>query len=142
MVRSNRTEVTRAMNEEPEPEVDARPKRRNFSASYKLQILQQADACKEPGEVGALLRREGLYSSHLVDWRRQRDEGALLSLAKKRGRKTTKTPLSEENERLRRENARLRERLEQAETIIEVQKKISEILGIPLKNPKPDGSDS
>ena len=142
MVRSNRTEVARAMTEIPEPEVDARPKRRNFSASYKLQILQQVDACKESGEIGAILRREGLYSSHLVDWRRQRDQGALLSLAKKRGRKTTKAPLSEEVERLRRENARLRERLEQAETIIEVQKKISEILGIPLKNPKPDGSDS
>ena len=90
-----------------------------------------------PGAVGELLRREGLYSSHLTSWRRQRDEGSLAGLTpKRRGRKAKrKDALAKENERLRRENQRLAERLRQAETIIDVQKKVSEMLGIPLENP-------
>lgn len=116
-----------AMEERPpEPEVSEKAKRRRFSAEYKLQILEEADRATEPGAIGALLRREGLYSSHLVDWRRQRNEGRLGG---RRGRKG-KHPLEAENEALRTENARLRRRLEQAETVIEVQKKLSRALGI------------
>jgi transposase len=122
--------------------VDARPKRRHFSAKEKLAILKEVDACTEDGGIGAILRREGIYSSYLTEWRFQRDAGALSALSKKRGRKTTRSPLADENERLRREVSRLEQRLEQAETIIEVQKKVSEILGIPLKRPVLDGSGS
>jgi transposase-like protein len=71
----------------PDPEVEGRPRRRSFSAEYRLRILKEADACTQPGEIGALLRREGLYSSHLVDWRRQRELGTLQALGTKRGRK-------------------------------------------------------
>lgn len=113
------------------PEVLEKAKRRRFDAAYKLRILEEAERCSEPGQLGELLRREGLYSSHLTTWRRQRDEGALQGLgAKKRGRKPKrKDPMALEVERLRRENQRLSERLRQAETIIEVQKKVSEMLG-------------
>lgn len=114
------------------PEVPEKAKRRRFDAAYKLRILEEAERCSEPGQVGELLRREGLYSSHLTTWRKQRDEGALQGLgSKKRGRKPKrKDPMALEVERLRRENQRLSERLRQAETIIEVQKKVSEMLGI------------
>jgi transposase-like protein len=90
-----------------------------------------------PGELGELLRREGLYSSHLTSWRRQRDEGSLAGLApRRRGRKAKRRdPLAKELDKLRRENQRLVERLRQAETIIDVQKKVSEMLGIPLVSP-------
>lgn len=113
------------------PEVPEKAKRRRFDASYKLRVLEEAERCGETGQVGELLRREGLYSSHLTTWRKQRDEGALQGLGpKKRGRKPKrKDPMALEVERLRRENQRLTERLRQAETIIEVQKKISEMLG-------------
>jgi transposase len=113
------------------PEVLEKAKRRRFDASYKLRVLEEAERCSEPGQVGELLRREGLYSSHLTTWRKQRDEGALQGLgSKKRGRKPKrKDPMALEVERLRRENQRLSERLRQAETIIEVQKKVSEMLG-------------
>jgi transposase-like protein len=114
----------------PDPEVDPRPKRRRFSAKYKLRILTEADQCTERGEIGALLRREGLYRSHLSTWRKQRERGQLPGLApKKRGRKPD--PQAAELARLQRENERLKERLEQAETIIEVQKKLSQMLGLP-----------
>jgi transposase-like protein len=127
----------------PNPEVSAIPKRRKFTAQYKLDILKQVDACKDqPGAIGAILRREGLYSSLLTLWRQERDRGALEALEKKRGRRATRSPLWDEVERLRRENAELKRRLEQAETIIDVQKKISSILGIPLKHTRSDGSDS
>jgi transposase len=117
----------------PDPEVRETPQRRRFSAAYKLRILQEADACSGTGDLGALLRREGLYSSNLTVWRRQRDEGSLQALApKKRGRKAA-DPLALENETLRRETERLQRRLRQAELIIEIQKKASEMLGIPLK---------
>ena len=115
------------------PEVSEKPRRRRFEAAYKLQVLEEAERCTEPGQVGELLRREGLYASHLNTWRRQRDEGALQGLSsKRRGRKTKrKDAVALENAQLRRENQRLAERLRQAETIIEVQKKVSEMLGIP-----------
>jgi transposase-like protein len=95
-------------------------------------VLEEAERCTEPGQLGELLRREGLYASHLNTWRRQRDEGALQGLSsRRRGRKAKrKDAVALENERLRRENQRLAERLRQAETIIEVQKKVSEMLGI------------
>ena len=116
---------------DPDPEVPAKARRRRFTAKYKIAVLEEVDACTKPGEIGALLRREGLYSSHLSKWRRQRDEGALAGLTpKKRGRKPRK--VSAEARRvaeLERENARLRQKLEQAETIIEVQKKLSQLLG-------------
>jgi transposase-like protein len=118
------------------PEVPAKARRRRFSAEYKLRVLREADACREPGEIGALLRREGLYSSHLVSWRRQRAEGALEGLKpRKRGRKAKpRNPLAKKVSDLERENRKLKHRLKQAETIIGVQKKVSEILGIPLSD--------
>jgi transposase-like protein len=115
----------------PDPEVPERPRRRRFTAAYKLAILREVDASTEPGQVGAILRRERLYSSHLVDWRRARDRGALEALARPLGRPRPH-PLLKENERLRREKARLSARLTTAERIIEIQGKVSELLGLPL----------
>jgi transposase-like protein len=111
--------------------VPEKARRRRFSGAYKLRILQAVDACSEPGEIGALLRREGLYSSHLSKWRQQRDAGALAGLRpKKRGRKARPVdPQAKRIAQLERDNERLRHKLEQAETIIEVQKKLSRILG-------------
>jgi len=118
----------------PDPAVLEKPVRRRFTAEYKLRILCEADRCAESGQLGALLRREGLYSSLLSTWRQQRDEGTLAGLTpKRRGRKANPdAPLIAENQRLLRETRRLAAKLRQAETIIEVQKKLSEILGIPL----------
>lgn len=118
----------------PDPVVSEKPVRRRFTAEYKLRILREADRATESGQLGALLRREGLYSSHLSTWRRQRDEGTLAGLTpKRRGRKANPdAPLIAENERLKRETQRLATKLRQAETVIEVQKKLSEILGITL----------
>ena len=126
----------------PDPAVSEKPVRRRFTAEHKLRILREADCCTESGQLGALLRREGLYSSHLSTWRQQRDEGTLAGLTpKRRGRKANPdAPLIAENQRLQRETQRLAEKLRQAETIIEVQKKLSEILGIPL--PPSDNSGS
>jgi transposase-like protein len=115
----------------PDPEVLERPKRRRFSAEYKLSILREADAVTEDGQIAAILRRERLYSSHLVDWRRARDRGALAALARPSGRPRPH-PLAKENERLRRENVRLSTRLTAAERIIEIQSRLSALLGIPL----------
>ena len=128
----------------PDPEVAERAARRRFTAEYKLRILREADTCAGAGEVGALLRREGLYSSHLTTWRRQREHGALAALTPKtRGRPAAPvSPLARRVAELEREKARLEGRLKQAETIIEVQKKVSEILGIPLKTPDDAGSGS
>lgn len=108
----------------PNPEVPERAKRRRFSAEYKLRILQETDRCKV-GELGALLRREGLYSSHIVTWRRQRDEGALSALSKKRGRKAKRSPEEIEIERLLKEIEHLRERERQLELIVAAQKKVA-----------------
>jgi transposase len=142
MEKSSSPAVTHAI-EVPDPEVSSIPKRRKFTAQHKLDILKRVDACKDqPGAVGALLRREGLYSSHLTEWRKERDRGALEALEKKRGRKPSRNPLSGEIEKLRRENAELKRRLEQAEVIIDVQKKVASILGIPLRSPPFDGNGS
>jgi transposase len=114
----------------PNPEVAEKKPRRRFTAKYKLRILQEADNCSQPGQPGALLRREGLYSSNLTAWRRQREKGMLTGLApKKRGRKNKpKNPLADQVARLEKENRKLRLKLKQAETIIDVQKKVSQML--------------
>ena len=124
------------------PEVPEKAQRRRYPVEYKLQILRQADGCRVPGEVGALLRREGLYSSLLSEWRRQRDEGALAGLGARRRGPSRRDPLVREIERLKQENERLRGKLQQAELIIDIQKKASEILGIPLRGPASEGSAS
>lgn len=122
----------KAVQQEPDPEVvptDHKAKRRQFSAKYKRRILNEYEACNEPGEKGALLRREGLYSSHLTTWRQQRERGELDGLKpKKRGPK--KDSQAAEIARLKKENERLVQRLKQAEWIIDVQKKISQLLGL------------
>lgn len=124
----------------PDPEVAEKPKRRQFSAEYRLRIVREADACTQPGEIGALLRREGLYSSLLTAWRRQRDTGALAGLEpKKRGPKSK--AVDPRVKRLERENARLKRKLEQAETIIDIQKKVAGMLGIPLRTSEPGEKD-
>lgn len=120
----------------PDPEVAEKKSRRRFTAVYKLRILQEYESCRQPGEIGALLRREGLYHSNISTWRKQRDQGALHGLSpRKRGRKPVRPdPMAQKIARLERENRLLTKKLKQAETIIEVQKKISEILGIPMEN--------
>jgi transposase-like protein len=112
-------------SERPDPEVPEEIPRRRFTAKYKLDVLKKVDACTQPGELGDLLRREGLYSSNLSTWRRQRDQGVLDAMSpKKRGRKRIeKNPLAKENATLQKENERLRLKLKKAETIIEFQKK-------------------
>jgi transposase len=126
--------------ETPDPEVPAKARRRQFSPEYRLRILKEADACKGVGELGALLRREGLYSSNLVTWRRQRETRALVGMkAHKRGPKPRgEDPRLKQKDR---EIARLRHRLKQAETVIEVQKTLAEILGVPLNGPALDEND-
>lgn len=117
--------------EMPDPEVVPVAQRRRFTASEKLRILEEAEACTEPGEIGALVRREGIYSSYLSRWRQARDRGQFTALgAQQRGPKpATDAALAREVARLRRENERLQARLGQAEAIIEVQKKLSQLLG-------------
>ena len=128
----------------PDPEVPEKRPRRKFSAPYKLRILAEAEACNQPGQIGALLRREGLYSSNLNAWRRQKEKGLLEALSpKKRGRKEKeKNPLVQKVARLERENERLRQRLRKAEIIIDVQKKISQILGISQDLPEEEENNS
>lgn len=111
----------------PDPQVPEKARRRRFSAAQKLKILEQADRC-EPGELGSLLRREGLYSSQLAKWRKQREEGTLAALSKKRGRKPKNDPSARRLALLERENKQLRQKLEKAEIIIDVQKKLSRAL--------------
>jgi len=126
----------------PDPEVVPKAKRRQFTAEYKLRIVREADAGTEPGQIGSLLRREGLYSSYLSTWRRQREEGQLQALSsKKRGRKG-QDPSAEELAQLQRENGRLRARLEQAEIIIDVQKKLSKLLGLTMDKTESDENAS
>jgi transposase-like protein len=115
----------------PDPEVVPRAKRRTFTTAYKERILAEADHATKPGDIGALLRREGLYSSNLTDWRRQRQSGLLGQ--RKRG-KPAPDPSAKEVARLRRENERLLARLEKAEAIIDVQKKLSALLGRSLES--------
>src|SRR6478672_9749568 len=118
----------------PDPEVLPKASRRTFSAAEKLRILTAADACTQPGQIGALLRREGLYSSHLAKWRRLRAAGQLQALAPQpRGPKPpAPDPLVEELAQLRNQNAHLLARLAQAELIIDVQKKVAQLLGTTL----------
>ena len=118
----------------PEVEVSAKAKRRVFTLEYKRRVLREADACTEPGEISALLRREGLYSSHLVVWRAARERGEIVGLApKKRGRRARPAdPRDRTIRELERENAQLKARAERAEALVELQKKISAILGIAL----------
>ena len=123
----------------PSPEVEPKAARRRFSAQYKRSILEQADRCNHLGDIGALLRREGLYSSHLSNWRRQRDEGLA---PRKRGRKAD--PATADRRviaKLVKENERLQRQLKKAHTIIDVQKKLSEVLGLSMDDPNEgDGS--
>jgi transposase-like protein len=125
-----------------DPEVLEKPRRRFFTAEYKRRILREADRCPK-GQLGALLRREGLYSSHLTVWRRERDLAEAAALApRKRGPKVAPpNPLAAENKQLRREKAALERRLRRAETILEIQKKASELLGIPLNTPEYDENE-
>ena len=116
----------------------AKARRRKFTGEYKRKVLAEAEACTKPGEIGALLRREGLYSSHLVEWRRARDNGALAGLAPRKRGPAAKVPhpLERKVAELEREVARATRRAERAEGLVELQKKVSELLGIQL--PKPD----
>jgi len=119
-----------------EVEVMAKPVRRRFTAEYKLRVLREVDDCTRHGEVGSLLRREGLYSSNLTAWRKQRERGELEGLAQKRRGPLPreKNPLADKVKALERETTRLRARAERAEGLVELQKKVSEILGIELKH--------
>ena len=124
----------------PPTEVKPKATRRRFTAEYKREILAEADACTKPGELGALLRREGLYSSHLSSWRDQRARGELQGLTPKtRGPKSAaRNPLDKRVRELERANAKLLKRAERAEALIEVQKKLSELWGVELPTPEPD----
>jgi len=128
------TEVSVIDKSKPDPEVPEKRPRRRFTAQYKLRILDEVDGSSDQGRIGTILRREGLYYSNIRKWRQQRDQGVLHGLSpKKRGRKAKEVnPLAQKVAALERENKRLQNKLKQAETIIEVQKKVSEILGIPL----------
>lgn len=124
----------------PDSEVVAKPKRRSFTAEYKQRIVQEAEvAAATPGAVGALLRREGLYSSLLAYWRHERANGILQALTpQKRGPKSKRNPLEEENLKLRRQMGQLTEKLRKAEIIIDVQKKVAALLGRPIPEPDPE----
>ena len=124
----------------PDPEVVAKPKRRTYTAEYKLGILQEAEAATATrGGIGSLLRREGLYSSLLATWRRERANGILKALTPQtRGPKSRRHPLDEENQKLRRQNARLAEDLRKAHLIIDVQKKVAALLGHPIPEQDPE----
>jgi len=124
----------------PDSEVEAKPRRRRFSAAYRLRILEEADRCQSPGEVGRLLRREGLYSSHLSQWRKARREGSLAALApKRRGAKpSARNPLEPTVRQLEAKVKRLEAELEKAHTILGVQEKVAGLLGFSLD----DGKDS
>ena len=124
----------------PDSEVVARPKRRSYTAEYKLRILEEAEAAAAtPGGVGALLRHEGLYSSLLAYWRRERAHGVREALTpQKRGPKSKRNPMAEEIQKLRRQNARLTEDLRKAHIIIDVQKKVAALLGHPIPDEDPE----
>ena len=138
--KSERSEDDRSatgMTGRPDPEVVAHAKRRRFTADYKRRTLSELDEAAGSGAIGAILRREGLYSSHLATWRREREAGVFEGLTpSKRGPKSKRDPLAEETEKLRRENARLTERLRKAEIIIDVQKKVAALLGRTLDTPQ------
>jgi transposase len=123
--------------EMPKTEVVAKAQRKRFTAAEKLRILREVDACQGSGEIGALLRREGIYSSYLTTWRRQRERGELDGLAPQR-RGPKPNPEAIELAKLRRENARLQERLQRAELIIDFQKKVAQMFGGTLETPDLD----
>jgi transposase-like protein len=125
----------------PDTEVSARARRRTYTAAYKLKVLDEVAAATERGAVAVILRREGLYASHLAAWRKELRNGGVAALQKKRGRKPAQ-PVDAELVRLQRENAKLSRRLAQAEAIIDVQKKVASLLGITLKTLDNDESDS
>ena len=122
----------------PDPEVVAKPRRRQFTAEYKLRILEETDRCSKPGEIGRILRREGLYSSHLTAWRKARHDGTILGLApQKRGRKPARrNPLEKRVHQLEGEVARLEKELATARTILEVQGKVAGLLGLSFGDGK------
>ena len=124
----------------PDPEVVAKPQRRSYTAEYKLRILREAEAAAVTrGAVGALLRREGLYSSLLAYWRRERAQGMREALTpQKRGPKSKRNPMAEEMQKLQRQNTRLNEELRKAHIIIDVQKKVAALLGHPLADEDPE----
>jgi len=124
----------------PDPEVVAKAKRRTYTAEYKQRILEEAEAAAATrGAVGALLRREGLYSSLLATWRRERASGIREALTpQRRGPKSKRNPFEEENQKLRRQNARLTEDLRKAQIIIDVQKKVAALLGNPIPEQDPE----
>ena len=127
----------------PDSEVIARPRRRSFTAEYKRSILDQADVAQDSGTIGALLRREGLYSSHLTTWKRQRQKGEIDALTpQKRGPKVVVSPLVKQNRQLQAANARLTKKLQNAELIIAVQKKVAALLGNPIPNIQIDEENS
>ena len=130
----------RASGSRPDPEVVAKPKRRTYTAEYKQRILEEAEVVAATrGGLGALLRREGLYSSLLTYWRRERAKGVLEALTpRQRGPKSKRNPMEEEVQKLRRQNARLTEDLRKAHLIIDVQKKVAALLGNPIPEQAPD----
>lgn len=132
-------EAARSSAPSPAPAAPERPKRRTFTAEYKLSIVRKADAALASGDegaVGRLLRGEGLYSSHLTSWRRERDAGELAGLTpRKRGRKPSRSALTDENEQLRRRVAKLEDQVRKSEIIIDVQKKVAALLGHTLDQP-------
>ncbi len=123
----------------PDPELVVRPRRRRFTAEYKLRVLREADACSQLGEIGALLRREGLYSSILSEWRKQRDAGSLQALERPRGRKPADRR-DAEIAGLRRRAERAEAELETARRVIEVQGNVSALLGELLEPRGAQGS--
>lgn len=136
---TTRTGESEVVVAEPDVEVVAKAQRRRFTAEYKRRLLREAEACRRPGEVSALLRREGLYSSHLAAWRAARQRGELAALGgKRRGPKPERPdPRQKRIAELERDNRRLRARAERAEALVEVQKKLAELLGLEL--PASDG---
>ena len=136
--RSDESATAKAVERPPDPEVVAKPTRRQFTGEYKLGILEETDRYSEPGEVGRILRREGLYSSHLTAWRKARHEGSLRGLTpRKRGRKPARrNPLQKRVDELEAEVARLEKQLTTAETILEVQGKVAGLLGLSFEGGK------
>jgi len=125
----------------PDPEATPKAKRRSFSASYKKKILAEVEAAVGSGSIGEILRREGIYSSTLTSWRKERDAAVDSVFSRKRGPESKRNPLTAENEKLRRQNLRLQEELRKAEIIIDVQKKLATLLGRPLPS-VPDTENS
>jgi len=136
-----RSEGLPSRGSDPDPQVQPRAERRRFTAAYKAGIVREAAACRQSGELGSLLRREGLYSSHLAAWRKQLQRHGEAGLKRKRRGPAPKPRPSARQVALERENRRLQKRLAQAEAIIEFQKKAHELLGIPLKSLPRDEDD-